>query len=67
MTKIKCEYKEHPYHGQTLFGKKRPDDPGYCLHRGEDGYCTLEEIEVDEADSGFWATCEMMSRSSEFC
>ena len=62
MTKIKCEYKENPYHGKILMGVKEPDDPQYCVHRGEDGYCTLDYIEMGEEDSGWVATCEMMSR-----
>jgi len=67
MTKIKCEYKENPYHGKILMGVKEPDDPQYCVHRGEDGYCTLDYIEMGEEDSGWVATCEMMSRPDSWC
>ena len=63
MTKIKCEYKENPYHGQIMglsVKYKKPDEPGYCNHRGSDGICTLEEIEIGECDSGWMATCDNM-------
>ena len=46
MTKIKCNYLD------------REDPPLYCDFRGEDGLCTLEEIEMGSADSGWWASCE---------
>ena len=55
MTKIKCEYKNYPYH-------KPDEDPGYCKHRGVDGICTLKTINVGEADCGWVATCKELKK-----
>jgi hypothetical protein len=42
------------YHPETSRGT---DKPTHCTHRGPDGFCTLDEITVDEYDSGHGAEC----------
>lgn len=46
MTRIKCTYATH-----FGTGGKLPEGYYICDHVGEDGYCTLDEIEV-------WLSCD---------
>ena len=54
MTRIKCNYMYNPY------DVSRGGKPIYCNHRNRKGFCSLKEIEIDECDGGWQATCEDM-------